>query len=125
MEDAVEQTRRRWQLVGVVAVQLFTSPLWADIAITGDDWNRHVSLGSEFGVPPPAVVTTADGLKALHLTRPAGDKFAIYLFQVTKLPAGKSRFPIRVVARQVQDSVNGLGVRNLTIDPDDPNSDTT
>ncbi len=99
--------------------------LRAEVTISGDAWSRYVRLGAEPGNPPPAIVTTADGLKSLHFPRPSGDKFAIYLLEVTALPAGKSRFPIRVLSRQAMDTVNGLAIRNLTIDPDDPNSDPT
>jgi len=95
----------------------------ADISIAQDSWDRYVKLQADPGVPPPAIVTTSDGMKSLHMVRSGGEKFGIYVVKVTQVPAGKSRFRVRVVARQVADGSNGLGIRNLSIDPDDPASD--
>jgi hypothetical protein len=119
--------RARLALVaGVLVFMVFASAgssLRAEIVLSGDGWERYVKLGAEAGRLPPAIVTTANGQKSLHMQRPSADKFALYLLKVTSLPAGRTRFPVRLVARQVQDTVNGLAVRNLSLDPDDPASD--
>ena len=59
------------------------------------------------------------------MTRPSDDKFGIYVIRVRQLPAGKTRFPVKILSRQVRAATGGLGIRNMTIDPDDPNSNRT
>ncbi|MCZ6793893.1 MAG: hypothetical protein O7J95_09815, partial [Planctomycetota bacterium] len=109
-----------WLLVGVVAFG--GSALWGDIVITEDDWDSFVELNNAAGTPPVAIVTTVDGRKSLHMTRPSGDKSALYQVNVTQMPAGMERFPVEVISRQVMDSSNGCTIRNLTLDPEpDPN----
>lgn len=97
----------------------------AEIVLSGNEWDKYAKLGAEAGVSPPGIVTTTDGQKSFHMSRPGGEKFGIYLIKVTQLPSGEKRFPVRLVSREVLDASNGLGIRNLTIDPDDPDSDAT
>ena len=42
---------------------------------------------------------------------------AIYVLNVTSMPAGMDRFPLRLLERNVDQGGASFGIRNLSIDP--------
>ena len=115
--DSRKNRRRRVSLgklfIGIgLLVSVAISRLGAEIVITGNDWDQHAELNNAAGTQPVAIVTTEDDRKSLHLTRPSGDKSAVFVIMVDQLPAGKTRFAVEIISRQVQDSSNGCTIRS-------------
>ncbi len=116
--ELIRRPLTRLSVTGWIVVAAWYAPLFGDIEIAGDDWDKFAISQSEGTLP--FIETTDGGTKSLVMPTPNEDKSILYGIEVTGLSRpgadGTQRIAVRVSVRNAGASVSSMGIRNLTLD---------
>ena len=81
--ELIQRPLVKLSLMGWFVVVAWSAPVFGDIEITGDDWDKFAVSQSEGTLP--FIETTDGGTKSLVLPTPNEDKSILYGIEVTGL----------------------------------------